>query len=285
MINTQVVRAVKYVMPHGLVQQILRSQAVRRRRITAHNTAHASVVAEPIPYSHSAAIEFHCARGLPRGHVVGGSIPESSLAFCSRTLDDLIPTAEERPLIGLHVGNFLGVSLSHFVNYVRRRNEKSVITSVDPNLKHQGIDYTQKHVIAILNHFGLQRNAIVCVGYSGEKTVSNEGIAFVDEKGVEYDPFSEFQSEQSCENTLSNLCAISQSKFDFAVVDGNHDGRHLQWEIAMVRRLLKPEGILILDDVSDAWAEIKAEYDNLQTKGWRAVTADGRVGILQSGSA
>ncbi len=53
----------------------------------------------------------------------------------------------------------------------------------------------------------------------------------------------------------------------------------------MARRLLKPEGILILDDVSDAWTEIKAEYDGLQSNGWRAVAADGRVGLLQSGSA
>jgi Methyltransferase domain len=122
------------------------------------------------------------------------------------------------------------------------------------------------------------------VGYSTNKTVSNDGIAFVDENGLEYDPYSGFQSEQSCEDTLSNLCTISQGKFDFAVVDGNHEGSHLRRETAMVRRLLRPEGILILDDVSDAWTEIKAEYDDLRSKGWRAVTADGRVGVLQTGS-
>jgi Methyltransferase domain len=284
MISSQVARAVKYVMPHGLVQQIFRAQAVRRRRLNALNAAHASVGAREIPYSYSAAVEFHCAKGLPRGHVVGGSMPESTLAFCSKTLDDLIPAANQRPLIGLHIGNFLGVSLSHFVNYVRQRNEKSVVVSIDPNLTHQGIEYTQKHVIAILNHFGLQKNAVICVGYSTNKTVSNDGIAFVDENGLEYDPYSGFQSEQSCEDTLSNLCTISQGKFDFAVVDGNHEGSHLRRETAMVRRLLRPEGILILDDVSDAWTEIKAEYDDLRSKGWRAVTADGRVGVLQTGS-
>ncbi len=283
--SSQVVRAVKYVMPHGLVQQIFRAQAVRRRRLNALNAVHASAGAEQIPYSYSAAIEFHCAKGLPRGHVVGGSMPESTLAFCSETLDRLIPSTDDRPLVGLHIGNFLGVSLSHFVNYVRQRNEKSVVVSVDPNLTHQGIEFTQKHVIAILNHFGLHRNAIVCVGYSTNKTVSNDGIAFVDENGIEYDPYSGFQNEQSCENTLSNLCAISPGKFDFAVVDGNHEGSHLRRETAMVRRLLRPEGILILDDVSDAWTEIKAEYDDLRSKGWRAVTADGRVGVLQTGSA
>jgi hypothetical protein len=34
-----------------------------------------------------------------------------------------------------------------------------------------------------------------------------------------------------------------------------------------------------------AWTEIKAEYDGLLSNGWRAVAADGRVGVLQSGSA
>jgi Methyltransferase domain len=285
MINRKVIHAVKYVMPHGIVQQILRAQAVRRRLINAHSSARASVATERIPYSYNAAIEFHCARGLARGHVIGGSMPDSTLAFCSKTLDNLIPTTHDEPIVGLHVGNFLGVSLSHFVNYVRQRNEKSIVMSIDPDLTHRGIEHPQKHVIAILNHFGLQHNAVICVGYSTSKSLSNDGTSFVGENGVEYDPYAGFQSEQSCEDVLSNLCAISQGRFDFAVLDGNHEGSYLQRETAIVRRLLRPEGILILDDVSDAWVEIKAQFDDLRSKGWRAVAADGRVGILQSGSA
>jgi hypothetical protein len=138
--------------------------------------------------------------------------------------------------------------------------------SIDPNLTHQGIEYTQKHVIAILNYFGLQKNAIICVGYSINKTLSNEGITFFAENGVEYDPYSRFQTEQSCEDTLSNLCAFSHGRFDFAVVDGNHEGSHLRRETALLRRLLRPEGILILDDVSDAWAEIKGSTTTFSQK-------------------
>jgi Methyltransferase domain len=182
------------------------------------------------------------------------------------------------------VGNFLGVSLSHFVKYVCQRNEKSVVVSIDPNIQHQGVESPQNHVISILNHFGLQKNAIICVGYSINKTLSNDGIAFVGENGTEYDPYSRFRSEQSCEDTLSNLCASSEERFDFAVVDGNQ-GDHLRRETAILRRLIRPGGILILDDVSDSWSEIKAEYETLRsTGGWRAVAADGRVGLLQRGS-
>src|SRR5271163_1552661 len=223
MISPRVIHAVKYVMPYGLVQQIFRAQAVRRRLINAHNSAHASVAAQRIPYSFNAAIEFHCARGLPRGQVVGGSMTESTLDFCSKTLDHLITRTDDRPIVGLHVGNFLGVSLSHFVNYARQRSENSIVVSIDPDLTHRGIEHPQRHVIAILNHFGLQGNAIVCVGYSGKKSISNDGVVFLGETGVEYDPYRGFQSEQSCEGALSNLCAMSEAKFDFAVVDGNHE--------------------------------------------------------------
>jgi hypothetical protein len=261
------------------------SEAARRRRIAAHNSAHVSVGTKQIPYSYSAAINFLTSSGLSQSQVIGGSIPEPSLSFCSKVLDEFILATDGRPLIGLHVGNFLGVSLSHFVNYVRQRNDKSVVVSIDPDLTHRGIENPQKHVIAILNHFGLQGNAVICVGYSTSKSLSNDGTPFLDDNGVEYDPYARFQSEQSCEDTLSNLCLTSQGKFDFAVVDGNHEGSYLRRETAMVRRLLRPEGILILDDVSDAWTEIKAEYDGLLSNGWRAVAADGRVGVLQSGSA
>jgi hypothetical protein len=85
-----------------------------------------------------------------------------------------------------------------------------------------------------LNHFGLQKNAIISVGYSTHKTVSNDGIAFVGESGVEYDPYSKFNDEQSCEDVLANLAMMSPGRFDFAVVDGNHEGGHLRKETAPV---------------------------------------------------
>jgi hypothetical protein len=44
---------------------------------------------------------------------------------------------------------------------------------------------------------------------------------------------------------------------------------------------LAPSGVLILDDVDDHWADIKAEFVSLQARGWRAGGADGRIGILQ----
>ena len=153
MISSQVARTVKNVLPHGLVMKYVLSEAARRRRIAAHDSAHVSVAAKQIPYSYSAAINFLTSSGLSQRQVIGGSIPEPSLSFCSKVLDEFLLTTDGRPLIGLHVGNFLGVSLSHFVNYVRQRNDKSVVVSIDPDLTHRGIENPQKHVIAILKSF------------------------------------------------------------------------------------------------------------------------------------
>jgi hypothetical protein len=267
----------KSVLPHGLVMTALRSPAIRRRRIASLSSRPAQ--AEREPYSYRASIEFLCDRGPPRDHVVSGSIPEASLAFCSTYLDGSLP--QGRPIVGLHVGNFLGVSLAYFVDYARRRHQNSVVVSVDPNLTHRAIDGPQNHVIAVLNHFGLQKNAMICVGYSCEKSVSNDGVAVVGVGGIEYDPFAAYAAEQACENSLANLCTIWEGRFDFAVMDGNHDSAYLRKETELVQRLLTRSGALILDDVADAWADIKAEFGKLGVRGWREVGADGRVGILE----
>jgi hypothetical protein len=163
----------KSVLPHGLVTTVIRSQAVRGRRMAAISSRPADTQRKPYAYSDS--IEFLCARGLPRDHVIGGSIPEASLAFCSKHLDSLMPN--DRPIFGLHVGNFLGVSLAYFVDYASRKHQNSVVVSIDPNLTHRGIESPQNHVVAILNHFALQQNAMICVGYSGGKSISNDGFA------------------------------------------------------------------------------------------------------------
>ena len=123
---------------------------------------------------------------------------------------------------------------------------------------------------------------MILVGYSGLKSISNDGVTFIDDTGLEYDPVSSFSSELSCEDVLRNLITFSEGRFDFVMLDGNHERSYLQTEIAKVRRLLKPGGVLVLDDVSEAWADIKKEYEELGSKGWRALGADGRVGILQS---
>jgi hypothetical protein len=94
-----------------------------------------------------------------------------------------------------------------------------------------------------------------------------------------------YSDEQSCHNSLTNLALLYESRFDFAVMDGNHEAEYLRSEVDVVRRLLIPNGVLLLDDVSEAWADIKAEYANLASAGWKPLGADGRVGVLQKNIA
>jgi hypothetical protein len=85
--STRAIKILKDVLPHGIVMATIRSKAARRARISALSK-------QPVPngatYSYQSAIELHCARGLPRNHVVAGSIPEDSLAFCTGILDEVI---------------------------------------------------------------------------------------------------------------------------------------------------------------------------------------------------
>src|ERR1700722_2944783 len=107
--------ALKSVMPHGFVVAASRSQSRRRQRMAS--LAQRPAMTDIEPYSYQASIEFLCSRGLPRIHVVSGSMPEASLDFCGRHLGGLLPRG--RPIVGLHVGNFLGVSLASFADLVR----------------------------------------------------------------------------------------------------------------------------------------------------------------------
>lgn len=279
-------RSIKSLVPYGVVMALVRARNSRRdatikRKLSEQGSTRDARGVRNIPFAHQAAIEFHTARGLPFEHVRDGSIPEQALDYCSRALDDAIKTPAGQPILGLHVGNFVGVSLCHFLSYVQRRNPASVVVSIDPNLSHRGIRHPQDHAIALANYFGLQRNLVVCAGYSGAKSVSNDGKTFDDEAGKSYDPFASFDVELSCEQQLLNLSRISAGRFDFAVLDGNHEADYLVHEVDIVANLLKPGGILILDDVSVHWDGIQKQFVDLQSKGWRSLGADGQVGILQ----
>jgi hypothetical protein len=73
------VSTVRYVMPYGLVQQVLRSKSVIRRRLADRNAAYAAHVSKHPPYSYKAAIEFHRGRGMNNGHLVAGSMPHRAV--------------------------------------------------------------------------------------------------------------------------------------------------------------------------------------------------------------
>jgi hypothetical protein len=96
-----------------------------------------------------------------------------------------------------------------------------------------------------------------------------------------YDPAVHFGSEQSCEGVLPGLALLASERFDFCVIDGNHDAGYLQRELDHIHCLLTPKAIVVLDDISWQWPDLEAAWSSLDGARWRKVTADGCIGILQ----
>ncbi|MDB5290899.1 MAG: hypothetical protein JWL69_2140 [Phycisphaerales bacterium] len=214
--------------------------------------------------------------GCDRWQLSEGSISERSLELCASTI---LKHFSGRGVVGLHVGNFVGVSLAYVTAAVVGANASSVVFSIDPNIPHRGIHNPADKVLRLLGHFGLQKNSVVLTGYSLEKSISNDGKAYTSD----YDPATNFATEVSCEDQITWLGRIAPQRFDFAMMDGNHEGSYLRREIKALDDLLAPGGMLILDDLN--WSEVSEVFMSAIGGGYRQVAGDGRVGILQKPSA
>lgn len=267
-----------FVLPYGLVEWVRRKRARQQSAIdNARADAFKRTFADlarpaPAPYSRSAAISFLSGLGCDRRQVEAGSMPESSLSYSCQQLQQHLP---DRPIVGLHVGNFVGVSLCHYTDFARRLDSSSVVLSIDPNLPHRGVRNPQEKVISCLNYFGLQRNAMLLTGFSMEKNASNDGVKIT----PDYDPSVEFGTEMSCEDQLPMLSRLMPNTFDFVVIDGNHEAHYLSKETALASRLLKSGGIIVMDDVD--WASLGDVYRGLDKTLFEDLGFDGRVGLAK----
>lgn len=278
---------VRDAMPYGLVTAVRRRRAVARdqqQRAEMHEERHsriqdldhstASRSGELIdPFQYESLIDFHVSRGLSRANVVEGSIPAASLSFIR---DVLRESVEQTPLHGLHIGNYVGVSLAYIAATLRSLHPDSRTVAIDPNLPHRGTVNPQSHVAALLRACGLQGDIVLAAGYSGVKSVSNDGVIFAG-----YDPFANHDEEAGVENVLRSLSLLYPRRFGFAILDGNHDARYLRTELDFIARLLAPKSLVVLDDVDDAWLEIKEVYQSIGDSRFEAISTDGRVGILR----
>lgn len=244
--------------------QPLRDHAERRWGARAETTA---------PYSYEDAVSHVVASGLTtERHVRMGSVPEASLATAVNVLEDHLPATDPRLL---HVGNFVGVSLSYLLDWARHRG--GFVVSVDPDIPHRGVEHPQRAVCEVLAHFGLTDRHLLICGYSLDKCFSNDGVVFDG-----YDPASAWAAEAAPENVLPGLAHAGQ-RFDAAFIDGNHDAAYLRRELTVITRLLEPGGVLVLDDVDPNWDQIRGLFDEVGTGDWpyERLLADGRVGILR----
>ncbi len=236
--KTKVKKVLKWCAPHGLVEA--GKKRTQDRELTAQRTAYHEQRRERIQLAQSAAearngsqldpldypalISYLEGRGIPEVHLVEGSIPDKSLNYLREKIVDSF--CGVGPLYGLHIGNFVGVSLAYFSGVLKSIHPQSLVVAIDPNLTHRTVANPQAHVAALLSACGLQENVLMIAGYSGKKSISNDGVVFPG-----YDPGRQYADEHGCENCIASLERIAGGFCHVALMDGNHEASYLRSEI------------------------------------------------------
>ena len=78
------------------------------------------------------------------------------------------------------------------------------------------------------------------------------------------------------------MVALGVGGFDFVLLDGNHEAAYVADELDSLRPLLKPGALVFLDDVSEGWPLLKQLFEGAAAGNFRALAADGRVGVLEA---
>lgn len=266
-------KMIKKLIPHGLVLSIQEKQREKKRQHFLERVKESEVQSDNNSFSWKAAVDFLEKQGCPRNEVILGSMPETSLQLIAKVLRT---NFHEESIVGIHVGNFVGVSLAFLADVARSIHPDSIIIAVDPNLPHRGIENPQKHVSSLLQHFSLTKNVVILAAYSLEKSQSNDGESYVSD----YDPTVHFKSESACENGLGFLERFLPARADFLIIDGNHDDAYLSKELLVADKLISDAGLLILDDVSEGWHGVQKCFQNLNPN-YQNIAEDGRIGIAK----
>jgi len=264
-----------YLLPHFVIlfyrkQKEKMEEVLRRRRF---EIVASSFPGLPNEFSYKNLIQSLTALGLDQEQIIAGSIPEGSL------LDMVEVIRRENgnsSILGLHIGNYVGVSLVYIARLLVELNPDSHILSIDPNIPHRGISNPQEKTLYLIDKFGLSKNVSILTGFTLEKNLSNDARNY-----TVYDPVVHYRREYSCENQLDLLIKIIRAPFSFAMIDGNHQKQYLLREISSIESLLSKEGLIILDDVSEGWKEIKEVYDISTPTGFEKIFSNNRIGILK----
>ena len=266
------------VVPHSfvLIARALRARVLSPRRLELFAaSADAPADSGARAFDYEEAVGLLVAMGCGEEAVRSGSIQDGSLKFIRETIRGQL--GSEEPLRALHVGNFVGLSLTSLTSALVERNRSSTVVSIDPNIQHVGIQNTQTYTLALLTRFGLQHNSLLICGYSLEKVPGNDGI-----RSADYEPLT--ASEVACENALVSLDRLG-ARFSVAVMDGHHDASYLRRELRLVQGMLDEGGLLFLDDVSAVWKGIRELFKELgeEDSAWalEQIGYDGRVGALR----
>lgn len=215
---------------------------------------------------------LHATRRGSARDIREGSIPEADLTFICSQLPTL---ADGAPLRGLHIGNFVGVSLAAITDAARRVHGQSVVMSIDPSIPHRGIDMPQDLVTALMARYGLESNWVPVTGYTLERSALG-GLSNSRRGTTPHLSYYGFGAT----DVLTNLSALG-TKFDFALIDGNHSAAYLRRETLALQRLIRPGGLLFFDDVSEAWEGVVNVFETLDKRAFRRLALEGRIGVAE----
>jgi hypothetical protein len=144
---------------------------------------------------------------------------------------------------GLQIGGFVGLTHCYLANFLRKNG---TLCTIDPNLTHRGITNPFFIMSKLVKKYNLSKNSILICGYAEEQ------MRIFFSLGV---------------------------NFDFILLDGNHDYQSVLNEINLADKLLKPGGLLILDDI-DHWQGPQSLYNDFPFL-YEKIPLDSRAGVLR----
>lgn len=287
-------RAIRWLTPFGIraprhqawaeaqhAASIERAKAERQRLL---KQAAAAGAAEREEFDYELAIAVLAESGLSEQQVRDGSMPEESLELVTKRLADHL-TGD--PPLALHVGNFVGVSLAYLTAALRAHDPRALVVSIDPAMTHRGIEAPDRIALRLLDRFGLTANSMVITGFTRERNMPDDGYVWPDHaapRAMSAEAAADLLGgHAACENVLPNLARLLPGQFDLALLDGNHEAGYLSAELRDVDVLLRPGGLLVLDDVGDDfWDDLSDLFAELASgdRGYAQLDRDGRVGLL-----
>lgn len=147
---------------------------------------------------------------------------------------------------GLQIGGFVGLTHAYIANHLKNNNQGFICT-IDCNVTHRDIKDPIKKLNFLVRHYGFDENSMIILDYA--------------------------------ERTMKNYIKLG-SKFDFVLLDGNHNYHNVLREIKLANNLLKKNGSIILDDI-DHWTGPKKLFENFPLQNYKKIEIDSRAGLFK----
>ena len=223
-------------------------------------------------------VSYLLKKGINSENLFGGSMPLDSINAIEQYLNSNCKSNKDEVLLGLHIGNFVGISLNCFTFIINKLSINSRVISIDPNINHRGIENPSRIVSELLHLNSLQNQSIIINGYSHEKSISNDGNTF----NANYDPLMNYSKEFAPTNVINSLSLFLKNKISFVLIDGNHDVNYVTQELNDIKKLLAKDAIVILDDIDEKhWKGLFDFFNNIDSKEFEKQFSNGRIGILK----